>query len=266
MDARPIIAQSSWRGTVNDEFGTPYQILGLTGGSLYLADFESFGWRKVFTSWVTSAGVTTWTPFALPGQLIFTEAAVRSFVPGCYTSSSSCPILSVRPPLHQNRLRDYDPYVGRFLEEDPLDEQRPIGRARPYYYADNRPLSVTDPSGLDPDIRCGTAADSVRVLQAVRNAIQMISECENSNCPAVYGDKLEKGKTAGGAPEFPSKHLMGKLKWRALLWDARITCVNETGSEGGGCGQNPGFIRNTSALYNQIEVSKKGAQRWLRLP
>ena len=51
---------------------------------------------------------------------------------------------------------------------------------------------------------------------------------------------------------------MGKLKWRALLWDARITCVNETGSEGGGCGQNPGFIRNTSALYNQIEVSKKG--------
>ena len=47
--------------------------------------------------------------------------------------------------LYYNRARFYDPRSGRFISEDPLS------RPAPYVYADNNPLSLSDPSGKLPD-------------------------------------------------------------------------------------------------------------------
>lgn len=47
--------------------------------------------------------------------------------------------------------RYYDPLLGRFLSEDPIGIQ---GGLNLYTYAANNPVSMRDPSGLDPDPRC----------------------------------------------------------------------------------------------------------------
>ena len=43
--------------------------------------------------------------------------------------------------LYYYRARYYDPVVGRFISEDPIEPQN-------FAYADNRPTTLTDPSGL----------------------------------------------------------------------------------------------------------------------
>lgn len=42
------------------------------------------------------------------------------------------------------KAREYDPYIARFLQPDPLMEQ---GDPHPYAYANNNPLKYTDPTG-----------------------------------------------------------------------------------------------------------------------
>ena len=52
--------------------------------------------------------------------------------------------------LYHLRARQYDPGTGRFTGVDPvLQGLSTIGRS-PYVYADDRPTSLTDPSGLSP--------------------------------------------------------------------------------------------------------------------
>ena len=52
--------------------------------------------------------------------------------------------------IHMNG-RVYDPTVGRFLSGDPITgDGSDSQRANPYSYVSNRPLNLTDPTGLDP--------------------------------------------------------------------------------------------------------------------
>jgi RHS repeat-associated protein len=58
--------------------------------------------------------------------------------------------------------RYYDPILGRFLSPDPLMNPGDPRTLDPYRYADNNPISYTDPSGLAPQL-CffGLIADSL---------------------------------------------------------------------------------------------------------
>jgi len=47
--------------------------------------------------------------------------------------------------LAQNWMRDYDPYIGRYVESDPIGIR---GGLNTYAYVDAKPLSYVDPSGL----------------------------------------------------------------------------------------------------------------------
>jgi RHS repeat-associated protein len=49
--------------------------------------------------------------------------------------------------LYYNRARWYDPYLGRFISEDPIGI---AGGINLYAYAGNDPVNFFDPSGLDP--------------------------------------------------------------------------------------------------------------------
>jgi RHS repeat-associated protein len=50
---------------------------------------------------------------------------------------------------HFYRARYYEPAVGRFSSEDPLQELTPIGGGELYGYVRNSPAMYTDPSGLE---------------------------------------------------------------------------------------------------------------------
>jgi len=49
---------------------------------------------------------------------------------------------------YRNRLREYGPYLGRFLQRDPLEESQSGGEASNLYnYVKNNPIVLTDPTG-----------------------------------------------------------------------------------------------------------------------
>lgn len=50
--------------------------------------------------------------------------------------------------MYYNRARYYDPYLRRFISEDPVGL---AGGLNPYVFADNNPVVLRDPSGLYPD-------------------------------------------------------------------------------------------------------------------
>jgi RHS repeat-associated protein len=53
----------------------------------------------------------------------------------------------VETNLNYNYFRDYDPAVGRYVQSDPIGIDGGIGT---YSYAGNTPISLTDPTGLEP--------------------------------------------------------------------------------------------------------------------
>jgi RHS repeat-associated protein len=71
------------------------------------------------------------------------------------------------------RARDYDPSTGQFLTVDPALDQT----HQPYTYADNNPLTLTDPSGLSATdwlnhtLSSGAGGHAVSFLEGAANAI-----------------------------------------------------------------------------------------------
>ncbi|CAM5515640.1 hypothetical protein STENM223S_03188 [Streptomyces tendae] len=51
--------------------------------------------------------------------------------------------------------REYDPGIGRFISVDPVMDLADPQQIHGYTYANNNPVSLSDPSGLAPDGRCG---------------------------------------------------------------------------------------------------------------
>lgn len=60
--------------------------------------------------------------------------------------------------MYDYGARFYDPIIGRFTTIDPLTEK--CGVVSPYNYVTNNPISVTDPTGREPEWRTGMEAFS----------------------------------------------------------------------------------------------------------
>lgn len=69
--------------------------------------------------------------------------------------------LDAETGYHQNRWREYDPKLGRYVQSDPIGL---AGGLNPYLYADGSPLTKADPSGQNPvawGARGGAAVGSI---------------------------------------------------------------------------------------------------------
>jgi RHS repeat-associated protein len=56
--------------------------------------------------------------------------------------------------------REYDPLIGRFLSVDPILAPKDHESLNGYAYANNTPVTLSDPTGLRPDGMCGGASSS----------------------------------------------------------------------------------------------------------
>jgi len=107
-----------------DHLNTPRQINDQTGDPVWVWDTITFG-----NSTPDEDPLATGTPFVynlrFPGQYYDAETG-----------------------LHQNHHREYSPPLGRYTQVDPLGLFG--GSLSPYLYANQNPLSFTDPEGLLP--------------------------------------------------------------------------------------------------------------------
>jgi RHS repeat-associated protein len=123
VDAVPDGSRSlreEWAHYVNDRTERPSLLV--SGDGEILARLETTVWGRASGS----AGAKASTPLRYPGQYEDAETG-----------------------LSYNRFRYYDPEVGRYISADPIGLE---GGLRPTGYANNQPLLVVDPEGLDPVI------------------------------------------------------------------------------------------------------------------
>ncbi len=138
-----IIAEGSTDGTVTSEYlymGSNRIAMADAGtGHLYYYNNNYLGTPLLITD---SDGNVVWDAEYLPfGQAVVSErvSVVNNFrFAGQYFDQES--------GLHYNYFRYYDPRTGRSLTPDPIGLS---GGINLYAYADNNPINIIDPYGLD---------------------------------------------------------------------------------------------------------------------
>lgn len=135
--------------------------------------------------------------------------------------------------LYHLRARDYDPVTGRFLQTDPLAQPPTESYLSAYTYADNKPTTLVDPSGLDATGNCWspfcwlktegwkvaiTAVGPGKFVKGGQLAIGFITR----GYRALKGIRAAKGasKLVEGARYPLSPKIQGQLAQRGWTTDA----------------------------------------------
>jgi RHS repeat-associated protein len=95
--------------------------------------------------------------------------------------------------IYYVRARWYDADLGRFVSEDPIGLN---GGINTYAYANNDPINLRDPSGLDPFVDC------TRYKEGTSNATILW-------CWSEYGSKIEQARVRwSDHMQLPGSHLL----------------------------------------------------------
>jgi len=136
---------------LSDHLGSSDAVLDKTGALLVAESFTPFGARRNGATWIGVPSSGDAQQFANTTRDGFTGHEMADAVGLVHMGG-----------------RVYDPVVGRFLSVDPI-----VGRTRdsqsvnPYAYVGNRPVSATDPTGLDAapcDFLCNSILLTFNVL------------------------------------------------------------------------------------------------------
>jgi len=122
-----------------NQLGQP--VVGLTEDCsvLYRADVDAFGWTS-------TTGEGLHMPLRSVGQYEDAETRVALFDPSTYGAQQvHSDVFVMKPPLHYNWHRFYDPLVGYYLTTDPLGQSPDVN---PYRFVRHDPVNAFDPTGL----------------------------------------------------------------------------------------------------------------------
>jgi RHS repeat-associated protein len=80
--------------------------------------------------------------------------------------------------------REYDPAIGRFISADPLIDHGDTEQINGFTYANNTPVTMSDPDGLFACISC-----LVNAIMAIRSAANRVASCR----PTIWGSRCGGG-------------------------------------------------------------------------
>jgi RHS repeat-associated protein len=118
-----------------DHLGSGNLLLDNTGTILINESFSAYGYRRT-SVWAAPLGP------ASPAYTTIASTTRRGYTDAFHEMIDNLDL------IHMNG-RIYDPVIGRFLSPDPLGGH--VGNSQsfnPYSYVQNRPLTLTDPTGL----------------------------------------------------------------------------------------------------------------------
>ncbi len=148
IDSRPVAYyQTSYpsvttarRFTHADELNRPVDVWSWPGTGdaerVWAINPDLFGWDEIVVGNLWYAPV--YQPLRFPGQYVDVETESQ-------INGRMGPV-AVRPPLHENRHRTYDPYTGTYLQVDPKVEDT----WEAYNYVEQNPVMFADPWGNAP--------------------------------------------------------------------------------------------------------------------
>jgi RHS repeat-associated protein len=194
---------------LNDHLGTPQKIIDAAGEVVWAARYDSFGNAIIDIDTITN-------PLRFPGQYYDEESG-----------------------LHYNWNRYYDPFLGRYIQSDPLGLDAGINF---FVYAGNRPLTVIDPKGLCFCFMYNTPSEEntsnynrgsskypyeARRLLDTRNT-------ENATYSSDEAYLRSHGYVTVQVPNISSHRSFGGSKYVSLIFEAsQLESVNENSENKG---------------------------------
>ncbi len=149
-----------FRWFLSDQINSVQGLLALDGTPLHWIDYDTFGTPR-------SAVPPDFGPHRFAGRY-WNEAA----------------------QLYENRLRNYNPAIGRFQQQDPIGYQS--GDFNLYRYAVNNPVSKSDPFGTNALIEYGTLLKDVgECIDNIKPVADCVEQLLNAAAAAVAGRGAE---------------------------------------------------------------------------
>ncbi|MEV6304350.1 polymorphic toxin-type HINT domain-containing protein [Actinoplanes sp. NPDC051861] len=139
------------------------------GSPIWSADFTTTSDLKRRRYYPFGAERTGFTPVVWPGE--------RGYVGGVKDAATGLTHLGAR---------EYDPATGRFLSVDPIMRPTAPATFNPYVYSQNSPITLSDPTGLEPGSWCRTPS-CTQHDEAMRagKAKPCAGTCYNNDEPAT---------------------------------------------------------------------------------
>jgi RHS repeat-associated protein len=120
-----------------------------SGNSTYYFHYDPLGSVVNMTS---SSGASEWTDSYEPYGLVHSETKNDRGAPTTFMKFAGEYLDPTN--LYHLRARQYDPATGRFTTTDPLSRVRSLPYVSSYAYADDKPTTTVDPSGMGPASPC----------------------------------------------------------------------------------------------------------------
>jgi RHS repeat-associated protein len=133
----PVILNDGTNSYIYGPDGLPFEQISSSGTVLYLHHDQQGSTRLLTSSTGTSAGTATYDAYGTKTGSTGTSSSPVGY-DGQYTNSDT--------GLIYVRARSYDPATAQFLSVDP----RSMETRAPYSYAEDNPIALSDPTGLEP--------------------------------------------------------------------------------------------------------------------
>ncbi|MCW6005385.1 hypothetical protein K1W54_12445 [Micromonospora sp. CPCC 205371] len=123
--------------------------------------------------------------------------------------------------------REYDPTIGRFISVDPLMDLADPQQMNGYSYANNNPVTLSDPSGLIPDDCSKIECDYVPGCESCNNDKKEDNPCwPAKNCDTKKKDDDRGGERKRGGATLPPRGEVTLEIWAEVVLGTHVSNLN----------------------------------------